>query len=218
MKNISSLCWIHWKFASRLPLCHYTLLEFSDHYLQEKMLNSLPTMIFHSSFKPFLLYILPILPHLYWLKDCQGYNWWSCCQWCEWKSTNSSNYSANVLYHFSMFQVSHLLIAEKNSITMAATRRTLAHFLKKKSFHVHRHSFIGSFIKIMITIKCLRRLGKTAEKVARRTHVASASLVAATALLYCVDMGRLAEGILKSGGSTLHCFDTLFQWLNSQKK
>lgn len=147
MKNISSLCWIHWKFASRLPLCHHTLLEFSDHYLQEKMLNSLPTMIFHSSFKPFLLYILPILPHLYWLKDCQGYNWWSCCQWCEWKSTNSSNYSANVLYHFSMFQVSRLLIAEKNSITMAVTRRTLAHFLKKKSLHIHRHSFIGSFIK-----------------------------------------------------------------------
>ena len=75
----------------------------------------------------------------------------------------------------------------------------------------HTQTLIGSFIKIMITINCLRRLGKTAEKVARRTHVASASLVAATALLYCVDMGRLAEGILKSGGSTLHCFDTLFQ-------
>lgn len=90
-------------------------------------------------------------------------------------------------------------------------KKNTCSFPQEKSLHTHRHSFIGSFIKIMITIKCLRRLGKTAEKVARRTHVASASLVAATALLYCVDMGRLAEGILKSGGSILHCFDTLFQ-------
>ena len=64
----------------------------------------------------------------------------------------------------------------------------------------------------------LHLIGSATEKDAKPTQVISAFLVAETALVYCLDNGKLADGMVNSGGFTLHCLETLPQLSNSQKK